>query len=199
MKPCKLCGKPTSNKTFCSVPCLNRWMTGTPEGQKLICTKERREKTSRFARNRMLTDNPMKREECRLKVSASLKKMGWKPKVRGGNGTGPTKAESLLLSLVNGSVWNYGIKTGKWNGSGFPPMYKVDVAFPELKLAVEADGQTHNSPVKRMQDAKKTAFLQGLGWTVLRFSNRAILEDTEVTKLALMSIISTLKGITPTR
>src|SRR6266542_1184157 len=198
MKPCRYCGTPTSNKAFCSGSCVGKWMTRTPEGQKLICTAERRRKVSEKATLRMNTDNPMKTLECRKRVSDSLKAIGWKPTVRGGNGTGPTKAEQQLHEWFPKGILNYGIKTGMKVGSGFPTCYKVDLGFPDLKLAVEADGGSHNSPFRRMKDAKKTAFLQARGWTVLRFTNQAILEDGEITRLALLSTILKLKSIHPT-
>jgi very-short-patch-repair endonuclease len=81
------------------------------------------------------------------------------------------------MEMFPSGVWSYGIKTGKWNGSGYPPVYKVDLAFPRVKLAIEADGSNHGTwDNRKAKDAKKDAFLAGLGWKVLRYSNRAILD-----------------------
>jgi very-short-patch-repair endonuclease len=83
-------------------------------------------------------------------------------------------------------------------GSGFPTCYKPDLAFPEIKLAVEVDGASHSRLDRQSQDVKKTNFLTGLGWTVLRFSNKRALEDTQNVKEELRSIILRLKGIQAT-
>jgi very-short-patch-repair endonuclease len=128
------------------------------------------------------------------KASKRLKEIGWKPPVRGGNGCGPTKAEKMLISILPQElIWNYGIKTGKWNGSGYPPVYKVDIAIPEIRLAIEADGNSHCSFSQKRKDLKKDQFLEGLGWTVVRLSNKRILNESQAVKKVLLSIIYTLK------
>jgi hypothetical protein len=115
--------------------------------------------------------------ERRAAVSRGLKAIGHRPKVRGGNGTGPTKAEWQLMRMFPEGIWNYAIKTGCWNGSGYPPVYKVDLGFPDEKLAIEADGGTHGTWDNRKEkDLKKDKFLKDLGWKVLRYSNREILD-----------------------
>jgi len=75
--------------------------------------------------------------------------------------------------------------------SGYPTCYKVDVGNPDIKIAIEVDGSSHGSSSRRLQDAKKDAFLRGLGWIVLRVSNRQALEE-------LQSTISKLKALIPT-
>lgn len=127
-------------------------------------------------------------------TSALLKARGHKPPVRGGNGHPPTKPEEVLLKMFPQARWNYGIKTGKWNGSGIPPVYKVDLGFPEHHLAVEADGASHCLLKRQKQDRKKNRFLRGLGWTVLRFTNRKILQRPQEVREAIESIISPSKG-----
>jgi hypothetical protein len=149
----------------------------------------------------MMTDNPMRSKVCSNKVSAALKASGHCPKVRGGNGTGPSKAEWQLIRMFPEAQWNFGIKTGKWNGSGYPPCYKVDLAFPDIKLAIEADGSSHtNWNGRKAKDRKKEKFLAGLGWTVLRLSNKTIL-DFKQQRFVMDSVrftISKLKGIQAT-
>lgn len=135
--------------------------------------------------------------ERREKMSALMKQLGHKPKMRGGNGTGPTKAESVLLKAFPAAINNYPIKTGMKAGSGYPTSYKADVAFPKWKLAVEADGTSHKMMDRKEQDAKKGKLLMGLGWTVLRFSNQRILEDSANVIQELKSIILRLKTIRP--
>ena len=140
---------------------------------------------------------PEQRLERRLLQSRQAKAAGRKPVVRGGNGTGPTAAEKALMNLIPELSWNYPVATKQKPGSGYPTCYKLDLAIPSIKLGVEADGNTHGCVERRMQDEKKTKFLAGLGWTVLRFKNKRILETPEVVAAELSSIISRLKDTRP--
>lgn len=92
------------------------------------------------------------------------------PKVRGGNGTGLTVPQSRLLAAL-GPSWQaeYRITTGARH-LGHPHTYSVDIAHPGCRIAVEVDGSSHNGK-RAQQDARKDAFLRGMGWQVFRFSN----------------------------
>ena len=59
------------------------------------------------------------------------------------------------------------------------PPYILDFAERKLKLAVEIDGVTHETPQELTYDAKRTEFLNSKGWTVMRFSNTDVAEDTD--------------------
>ncbi len=71
------------------------------------------------------------------------------------------------------------VKTGHSgrDGAGFPAHYKLDIANSEMMVAVEVDGASHTTLERQGQDRKKERFLRGLGWTVLRFSNREVLDN----------------------
>ena len=46
--------------------------------------------------------------------------------------------------------------------------YRIDLAYPELKLAIEYDGRDHHtSAADRAKDARRRKALRRLGWTVL--------------------------------
>ncbi len=47
--------------------------------------------------------------------------------------------------------------------------YYVDFAFPDIKLAVEADGAAYHSADREERDRKRDGFLWSRGWTVKRF------------------------------
>src|ERR1017187_9096225 len=49
------------------------------------------------------------------------------------------------------------INTGSSYQEGFPHHYKVDLAFPALKLAIEVDGKAHKSRLGKCRDQKKEA------------------------------------------
>jgi very-short-patch-repair endonuclease len=51
----------------------------------------------------------------------------------------------------------------------------TDFACVECRLVVEADGGQHGEDV----DRERTAYLNSLGWKVLRFWNNDILQNTE--------------------
>lgn len=68
------------------------------------------------------------------------------------------------------------VKTQMPRGLGYPTHYKIDIAHTTLQIAIEVDGGSHRSLLGLQRDAKKTAFLHGVGWTVLRFSNREVME-----------------------
>lgn len=148
-------------------------------------------KTNRkYASARMRAHNPMKRPEVRKKVSDSLKRIGYRPKIQGGNGKGLTiPQEKLLQGLGNGWLPEYPIAIPKWQILNTPKCYKADIANPSLKIAIEIDGQSHLALVRKEQDQKKTRVLNGLGWTVLRFWNREIMENLSTT---LQSINATI-------
>lgn len=59
--------------------------------------------------------------------------------------------------------------------------YVADFACLERMLVVEADGGQHTPE----GDAARTAFIEGCGWLVLRFSNRDILSDLDGVVLAV--------------
>lgn len=152
----------------------------------------------KYASERMRLRNPMAKEEHRKTMSATLRAMAWKPKVRGGNGR-TTKPQELLAAAL-GWPMEVVVTTGAraLGRSDIPNCYKLDVAHEGLKIAVEVDGFSHATPTGRDQDARKTAFLQGLGWTVLRFWNSEVLKDLSACVRAVLSTTSKSSATTTT-
>jgi Protein of unknown function (DUF559) len=142
-------------------------------GPKCISKKNARNmaNTNRlYASVRMKINNPMFKEECLNKMKKSMK--GKKFKVRGGNGTGPTVPEKMLADAL-GAKLNVAIKTGF--RKVYPTVYKVDLAIPEHKIAIEVDGRSHGIKSRKEQDRKKEYLLRSLGWTVLRITNKEVI------------------------
>jgi len=54
--------------------------------------------------------------------------------------------------------------------------YYADFAFPELRLAVEADGAAYHGEDRRQRDRKRDGVLRRAGWTVQRFRGSTIHE-----------------------
>lgn len=69
----------------------------------------------------------------------------------------------------------------------------VDFYCHQLKLIVEADGGYHNEPEQHKLDKSRTAELENLGFTVARFMNEEIVQNTEETLKKLEEVILSLK------
>ena len=54
-------------------------------------------------------------------------------------------------------------------------VYVADFCCPALKLIVEVDGGVHR--LREDSDARRDAWLTGQGFTVMRFSNEAVLRN----------------------
>jgi hypothetical protein len=131
----------------------------------------------------------MHRPEIRDKVSATLRQMGWKPKVQGGNGHGPTWHEQALATAIG---WDLSVivPTRQPRGSGYPTHYKIDVGHRGLRVGIEVDGMSHVLRTRQAQDRKKEAFLATRGWHILRFTNAEIARDLTRCVQAVWSTIS---------
>jgi len=154
----------------------------------------------KYASARMKLNNPMRHKKSRDKMRKTLLRIGHRPSVQGGNGTPPPPAEAALFAIFGGMgfVMQFAIRTGKRKGDGkkIPHSYKVDLANPTLRLAIEADGGSHGMRERKEQDRKKEGVLGGLGWTVLRFTNLEILNDPTAVVVRVLSTISKLKTST---
>mgnify|MGYP000867261267 CR=1 FL=1 len=131
--------------------------------------------------------------DTREKMAKSLKRIGHGPNIRGGNGTGPTICEAALAEALGASL-NLIVMTKMKRGTGFPSHYKIDLGFVDLRLGIEVDGGSHNAMERRQQDAKKQEFLESIGWTLLRFTNREVTEDLAACVRTATFTISKLKG-----
>ena len=52
--------------------------------------------------------------------------------------------------------------------------YYVDFAFPEIRLAVEADGAAYHRDARQQHDQKRDWILRRYGWRVMRFHGATI-------------------------
>jgi len=55
----------------------------------------------------------------------------------------------------------------------------VDFFCPEKELVIEIDGGIHQQPEVRERDENRTAELERLGLTVIRFSNEDVMNDID--------------------
>ncbi len=47
--------------------------------------------------------------------------------------------------------------------------YRLDLAYPAVRLGIEYDGRAHLTPARARRDLDRQAYLTARGWTVLRF------------------------------
>jgi hypothetical protein len=148
-----------------------------------------------YASKRMKENNPMKSAGSREKMRRTLVNIGHNPPVRGGNGTGLTVPQSeLLLRLqTSGDLSSWIPECVVLTGMNYPRCYKVDIGNPSEKLAVEVDGKSHGLLLRKQQDQKKDVILNGVGWTVLRFSNEDVLANPTLCVQTVLSTISKLR------
>jgi endogenous inhibitor of DNA gyrase (YacG/DUF329 family) len=195
---CKNCGADMVAETkgkmhpYCSPSCAAFARHKNPEYRKkflaIFQSEEVREKNSKImTRNlldpnsklrqsvlkRMTEDNPSWNPETREKMASKLR--GRTFLARGGNGTITVPQQKLAEAL--GWGMEYAIPCSKVPFPSPPKCYKVDIGNPDLKIAIEVDGNTHKMKKWKFLDARKTEILNYLGWSVLRFWNKEVNED----------------------
>jgi hypothetical protein len=128
-------------------------------------------------------------EETRLKVKETLIAMGHKPEIKGGNGITLPIQEELAARL--GPEWSteWVVPVRNHKAHRVAKNLKIDIANPELKIALELDGYSHQMRNRRIQDSQKTLYLARKGWCVLRITNQRAAElcSTSMSKDTLLT------------
>ena len=86
-----------------------------------------------------------------------------------------TKAEIVLWSKLKGKQLN-GLKFRRQCGIN---NYVVDFYCPELKLAIEIDGDVHAYNSRIVYDEKRQKEIEALGIKVLRYTNNDVIQNIE--------------------
>ena len=68
----------------------------------------------------------------------------------------------------------------------------IDIAIPARNLLIEVDGPSHAT--KRMQDARRTAWLESCGFNVVRVTNQEVLKGGLGTATAVLHGTTESKG-----
>jgi very-short-patch-repair endonuclease len=68
--------------------------------------------------------------------------------------------------------------------------YIVDFCCPSEKLIIELDGDPHSEYHRIQKDEKRDKYLESLGFTVLRFENRFVFQESEYIKDEIRKVIS---------
>lgn len=86
----------------------------------------------------------------------------------------PTTTEQILWKQINQS--QLGVKFRRQHGVG---KYVLDFYAPQLKLAIELDGDSHFQPGKHERDIERDKQIQSHGITILRFADTQVIQDLE--------------------
>lgn len=140
--------------------------------------------------------NPMHNPEYVEKMR--LKMVGRTFLARGGNSKITPQQERVATFFQAPVEFAVPTKSVRGQFPSLPPCYKVDVGFPDVRLAVEIDGNSHKLKKWKFLDHRKTAVLNALGWCVLRFWNQEVDEDIDQVVATITSTILKLKTSTTT-
>ena len=102
-----------------------------------------------------------------------------------------TKAEACL--------WKYVLRAGRMKGFTFNRQktvlnYIADFMCKELKLIIEVDGLTHADPDVFAKDIERQRVLEDAGFTVVRFTDKDVLENIAGVHMAISNCIDTLNS-----
>jgi hypothetical protein len=204
---CEWCGtsfRRQKRQRFCGPSCSAKWRMSRPDFVASLHTPKRaeacRQVMQRLRRNPQAMENlrryllsgrnpfrdPVKRAEAQRKAHSRLAASGYRT-LNGGNGRGPTRPQLMLATLL-GWPTEYVVPTKGL--PGYPSHYKLDIANPKRRIAIEVDGQSHSSKAVRAKDIKKTRFLEERGWTVLRFRNAEVLRNLSAVLWVIQQALS---------
>lgn len=111
-------------------------------------------------------DHPFKNTDIRRKGHETQRASGFL-QLNYRKGSGPTAPQKILFDALPESTMEHRIQQH----------LTVDLAIIASKLAIEVDGQSHLSKEGKRLDTKRECILRELGWTLLRFRNKEILEN----------------------
>jgi hypothetical protein len=196
----KSMGQLSAGQKFCSKRCAAIYrFCGTKVGMEYAARMRRggngwKGKKNPTTAERMRTKNPMYNPDVKERARQAL--VGRTFLSRGGNGQLTPQQVALCQALgLPESAMEFVIPTAgaRQDFESLPPAYKVDLGIPEVRLAIEVDGRTHKLKKWKFLDRRKTAVLNFLGWSVLRFWNEEVDQDLTRCVQMVWSTISRLK------
>tara|TARA_B100001146_G_C16179837_1_gene434101 strand:+ start:351 stop:671 length:321 start_codon:yes stop_codon:yes gene_type:complete len=91
----------------------------------------------------------------------------------------------LCLHQALGVGWVMERTVNVWKGTrkpGWPGHYKLDIANPDLMIAIEVDGGSHGTMERQAADDRKDQFLRAEGWSVYRVSNAEAMSMSTISR-----------------
>lgn len=73
--------------------------------------------------------------------------------------------------------------------------YIIDFYAPELKLAIEVDGEVHNHPDQKEYDLKRQKYIESFGIRFVRITNEELLGNSERAFNKIKEVIMNIKQI----
>jgi hypothetical protein len=183
-------------KKFCSRDCELAWRA-TDQTMKTHARRglEAAHRSPALQDYLMSARNPFRgpgAEVIRTRGHAVQAAAGW-PTLTGGNGTGLTTPQELLLRQL-GEEFTPEYSIGLKKEPGYPKKYSADLACSRLKLIIELDGHSHWGKPRQELDRKRDTKLASLGWTTLRFQNETVLTDLSGTLKQVRETMSRLES-----
>ncbi|MGD1945007.1 MAG: endonuclease domain-containing protein [Croceivirga sp.] len=84
------------------------------------------------------------------------------------------------LTSAEAFLWKH-LQQKKLEGKKFRRQHSIDSFIVDFycaaeKLIIELDGEVHSNPITEERDAKRDAYLNRLGYKVIRFENKMVFE-----------------------
>jgi very-short-patch-repair endonuclease len=105
---------------------------------------------------------------------------------------GSTSAEATLWGILKSKKLD-GRKFRRQHGIG---NYIVDFCYPSERLVIELDGDQHGDYEQIEKDKKRDKYLEGLGFTVLRFENKFAFRDQDYITEEIRKIFNKVDKLT---
>ena len=109
-------------------------------------------------------------------------------------------AKELRQRMTRAEVhlWKHALRAGMLKGYGFHRQYPVagyvaDFYCSEFSLVIEVDGGIHGIPEQAQHDLVRTKKLEGLGLSVVRFTNERVLFELEQVREELLVLVDRIE------
>ena len=173
---CPVCGKKIAKSSMGGHMTMHNGTNGMKNPELHAKAMAKRSQNMEYRQGiskRMKANNPMRLEENREKVREAImqniaegKQIAFGNARKHGNGCGMTPAESTMLELYPDAIFNLAVTVGDGQR---PYHYKIDLAWPDLKIGLELDGTSHAR--RQAADDRKVQRLSLIGWKIVRAPN----------------------------
>ena len=108
------------------------------------------------------------------------------------------KRKTLRNNMPHAEVILWSKLKGKQTGCKFRRQYSVggfaiDFVCPEIKLAIEVDGDSHYTEGAKYRDMERQKIIEHYGFIFLRFTNKEIKENLNGVLIKIQQCINRLK------
>jgi very-short-patch-repair endonuclease len=97
------------------------------------------------------------------------------------------RAESPMESRIRVALHRYRLPPPDVQHPVGP--YRLDLAYPAVRLAIEYDGRDHREPGRAVRDLRREAYLTRCGWDVLRLRASSVYDGREAAILVHRELV----------